>query len=603
MTAIEFRRLIDSEGKVAAAKRIADSVDCDEHANAAIWAYTSQLLRARRYAAAAIVLWGETIFDARPECVQKVWTAIDREPQVLVQGGGAQGKSYTGIVYVFVDWLADPEFTTVKLISTTGGHAKSNTFSTMVTLHKQAICPLPGAVNAESIALYETDKRSCISIVRIREGEDNSGVLQGFHPLPRPREDAVFGKTSRVRAVLDEAEEIPRGVWTGVSNMLTTIDKSGAVKIMGFYNPKDITSKTAQLAEPRGGWSILDIETGVNGSNTWMSREGWYVVRLDPKQSENVKQRKDLYPGFQTYEGYRKLEAKGGGNSLHYYVFGRGVYPPDSAVQVIIPQRVINSMRGEFIFTGKTIKMGACDIAIDGRDEAVFSAGRFGRASALKRSIINEQGKPAFELIKFPEERYVLQLDQQFAIPKGSAEIVAKGIKTTCLSLGISPQFMMLDMTGNGSPVLNFLKIPDVWSPEVRGLDFSKPATATKILVEDEQVAEELYEGIVTEVWFCVSRWGEYGYLAISPTVRSENLERELAGRRYILGAGQKLRVEKKEIYKARLDHSPDSADSLTILAHGARTSGQMLASMIGSPPKPQSHDQTESGIAVTWLP
>lgn len=583
MTALEFRHKLEERGKLDGCRDIKPEIDTEEQADTFIWTYVQRLLQARRYAPAGLVLWGENLWNVKPECVRRVFKAINENNLVLVQGGGAQSKSYTGIGWTFLDWLADPEFTTVKLISTTGGHAKSNTFSTMKSLHRQAIVPLPGIVRAETIALFESDQRACIAIVKIREGADNSGVLQGFHPLPRPVPNPVFGAASRVRAVIDEAEETPGGVWSGIDNMTTSMDRdSDNVKIFAFYNPKDITSRTAQLAEPAGGWGEFDVETGVRGKDEWTSREKWKVVRLDPKKSENVKERKKLFEGLQTYDGYRKLEEKDGGNSLSYFTFGRGAYPPDSAVCAVVPQRVVNLMRGEFVFTGKTIKLGAADIAIDGRDDAIFSAGRWGKASGFRRLVMHDDESHEWQTVRFPEERDCLQLDQQFALPKGSAEIVGKAIKLNCLKLGIPPEWMMLDATGNGSPVWNYLKIPEVWSPEVKGIDFGQPATSGKILEQDSKTCEEQFEGIHTEVWFALSRWGEFGYFAVSPNVRSDELERQLLGRRYLLGAGEKLRVEKKEIYNKRLKRSPDHADSATILVHCAREGGAVLASMTG---------------------
>lgn len=857
---------------------------------------------------------------------------VDGNHRFLLGDFTVTHNSYSGIAWVLLDWLADPEYTTVKIVSTTGGHAKSNTFSTIADLHgKKSICPLPGVMRAESLSLVEGDKRACISIVRIKAGEDNSGVLQGFHPLPRPVPHPVFGRSSRVRALLDEAEEIPAGVWTGIENMLTSADGPDTVKVMGFFNPKDITSQTAQLCEPVGGWGEFDIETGVRGSNTWISREKWFVVRIDPKNTENVMQRKVIHHGFQTFEGYTNLQRKHGGNSLPYYcadtetevlsrrgwlshdklrmsdfiytvnpesglgewckvleifskhydgeltsmegrgfsalvtdnhrwavtnkqrignhltiketgnlalhdliplcrpmnnmadrhsedfarlvgwlvtdgtyrkkgrgkgvciyqsqsanpekcdeirallnrlganaseklngdivhftfngelsrkarkhapgklltigfinslsesakialldtlvkgdggiqggdtkyvctsneqqagiysalmslmgiantthkrwietgfmlkngwvsegcwmfyvntrkskytrpqsleikkidhsgivwcprtkngtflarrkggvyftgnTFGRGAYPPDGAICVIVPQRVMGVMMGEFIFSGKTTNIGAADIAIDGRDEAVMAVGRAGMATGFRKCQMTEEGPIRWETVYFTEERHCLQMDQIFSLPKGSAKIVGDAIRDNAKRLGIDPHWMMIDATGNGSPVLAYLQIPEVWSPEVRGIDFSSSATETKILAEDLKTAEEEYEGIHSEVWFALSRLGEYGYFCISPTVRSENLERELTGRRYIQGEGKKLRVEEKKLYKKRLGRSPDNADTATIFVHCFRTGGdtQSAPSMTGEAPKERERNPFDDDFHaenVKWL-
>lgn len=584
VSALEFRKRLEGDGKIAACKFFRPECETEDAANAFIRAYIASLFRARRMAAAGIVLWGERIFNVRPASAQSVWRAIEGNPKVLVPGGSSMGKSYTGICWTYLDWQADPEFTTVKLISTTGGHAKANTFGTIANLHRQAIVPMPGVMRSESLSLYESDKRACISIVRIREGEDNSEVLQGFHPLPRPEAHPIYGESSRVRAVLDEAEGIPNGVWRGIDNMLGSRTGSHSVKVFAFFNPKDISSKCAQLAEPVGGWGELDLERGVKGSNTWISRKDWMVVRLDPKTSENVQQRKLIYPGFQTYEGYRDYEKEKEGQSISYFVFGRGAYPPDGAVSTVISQRVLNNMRGEFVFTGPTVPYAGADIAIDGRDRAIYAYGRRGRASAFVRHEEQPDGTFKKELLRFREERECIQLDQLFSLPKGSPKIVGDACKATSIRLGVPPENFMGDETGNGSQVIGYLQIEDVWSPRVQGINFSKPATSFKILEEDRETPEEKYDGIHTEVWFAVAKLAEFGYLAIAPTVRSENLEGELVGRRYLLSLKKKqgVIVEDKKEYKKRLGMSPDEADAFTIFVHRARISGGFQGTMTG---------------------
>lgn len=580
LTAIEFRHLIEEKGKLDACRIIRPECETEEQSDVVIRAYVSSLFRYRKLASAGIVLWGERLFNPRPISVQMVWRALENETKVLIQGASSVGKSYTGICWTLLDWWSDPEYTTVKLISTTGGHAKGNTFGTMSHLHKQAIVPMPGIVRAESISLFESDKRACISIVRIKEGADNSGVLQGFHPLPRPHTHPIYGDSSRVRAVLDEAEEIALGVWKGCENMLGS--RSGHnVKVFGFYNPKDITSRTAQLAEPLGGWGEFDVETGVKGSDVWISRKDWTIVRLDAAKTENVKARKKIYEGIQTYEGYQDYAKEQNGNSLSYYTFGRGAYPPDGTVCVVVSQRVLELMRGEFIWAGSTIKLAGVDIAVDGRDRAVMSVGRMGNATGFIRYERTSEGWSK-KTARFREERKCIQLDQIFQLPKGSSKIVGDAIKSNAIRLGIAPENTMLDRTGNGGPVHDYLLIPEVWSDQVKGIDFSKPATEIKILEQDQQTPLDSYEGIHSEVWFALAKLGEFGYFAISPTARADDLERELLGRRYKLAAGKKLVVEKKDDYIKRLGCSPDNADSATILVHCGRTGGSIFASMTG---------------------
>lgn len=605
--AVAFREKIEWEGKIPAARLIVPQTETEEQANYVIRYYAERLLATgtlANMAACGHLIWGPGMFNVKPRCVRMVLKNIYDYQKIIVFGGAAQGKSFSGIAWLLLRWLQDPQGTTIKVMSVTGKHTESNIFGTLKMLHENTLVPMAGFRGGESISFTEGDKRAAISIVRVHAGDDNSEVLQGFHPLPRKDKHPLFGDQTAVMAVMDECEGIPNGVWTGVSNMLSTGDKDH-VKVMCFYNPKDITAKPAQLAEPRGGWGEFDVETGVQGKDEWDSREGWRVVRLDPKKSENVLERKEVHKGFQTYEKNREYETKDGGNSQHLYVFGRGAYPPDSAVNTVTPQRVITQMRGEFTFVGQTVKYGSCDVAIDGRDEAVFSVGRYGHATAFKRVVIGPDGQRGIERVVFKNARKVAQLDQQFALPKGSTEIVASAIKKHCLALQIAPENFLSDASGNGEPVYILLHTEAFWSTKVRGVRFGEPATNLKMLDEDVQLAVDQYDGNVSEVLFAITRWGEAGCLAVAPTVQAQELEREIGGRRYVLGPGQTLKVEDKKEYKKRLSRSPDWGDSFAIWLHAIRTGGKVEAAAL-VPDKPKKEPGLQFDAAdiesISWV-
>lgn len=541
-----------------------------------------------------MLLWGTLIFNPGPKSVKDIWKAIKENSKCLIMGCGSVGKSYTGILWLFLDWLRDPEYTNVKIISTTAGHAKSNTFSILQRLHRTACIKLPGVTTGDYIGLDSKERKSGISIVAIPEGDEGKGRLQGFHPDPRPEVHPILGPSGRARAFIDECEEVPSGLWEGIDNFLLSVHGSDTIKVIGAFNPKDQTSKTAQNAEPKDGWESFDIETGVHGKNTWISKNDWFVLRIDGKRTENVQTRTNKFPGFITHEGYRGLEDKDGGNSVGYYTFARGCYPPEGSIGVLISSSIWNRSRGEFIFINNPIKLGTCDVAVDGRDQCVYTTGRLGNASGFQP----KGGK----IVRFKEPRQALQIDQQFTLRKGDTKIVGDEIIKTSKALGISPEYVGIDATGNGSAVFSYVKA--VWSEEVQGINFSANATNIKILEQDQYTPEELYEGIVTEVWFACQRWLEFGIMAISPSIRRDPLEGEVLGRRYVLGVGKKQRVEKKDDYRKRLGHSPDFADSWTLMPQVARARGSLMGSMTGEKTvkRPQSAPQHGVVDEPNWL-
>lgn len=590
MDALQFRRLIEQKGKVEAVRRFAKCGN-EAEADAYIKIYINRLLQSGKYGAAGVLLWGENVFDHRPRTVRRIWKAINSSAKVMLQGGGSQGKSYTGIAWLLLDWWRDPEYTSVKIVSTTAGHAKANTFATLQMLHKQAIVEMPGTVHSEHIGLTPEDKRACISIVKIPTGDDGKGRLQGFHPIPRPTPHPVLGKVSRVRAFLDEAEEIPFGVWEGVANMTASLDGVDSVKVLCAYNPKDIAKKVAQLAAPAQGHEWVAREN----VEEWRAKEGgWNVIRLDPKNTENVIERRVVFPALQTYEGFRDYETKNGGNSPEYWTFGRGLYPPDGVSNNIIASSIFSAARGEFVFISSTIRVAGVDIAVEGRDNAVMTVGRWGMASEF----VSSEGVRR----KFKNPRMVLQIDQQIELKKGTTRIVANDIREKCRALKINPAYICLDRTGNGGVVHDYLC--EVWDDSVQGVDFSKPATEIKILAEDLETPEEQYDGVVTEVWYALARWLEFGYIAISTGVRIDPLQQECLGRKYNLAEGKKTRVEKKDIYKGRLGHSPDFGDSLTICVHSVRMATGEKQTMQDKPKDERPLEHAEHGVVdrVDWF-
>lgn len=596
MTACELRVLIEDKGNLVAAQAVDKSVKTLQQADCLIFKYVARLLDAGEYGAAALVLFGDKLFNPRPKAVRDVWRVIEGSAKSMIMGCGSVGKSYSTIAWFLLDWWRDPQYTNVKIISTTKGHAKGNTFSTLVKLHKHACIKMPGQITSDYIGLDPQERKSGISVIAIPTGDDGKGRLQGFHPDPRPKIHPVLGPSSRVRAVIDEAEETPLGVWEGVDNMLLSMEGADTIKVTCAYNPKDQTSRTANNSEPPDGWETFDIENGVAGKNRWVSKNGWFVLRIDGKQTENVRARKMIYPGFLTYQGYRELESKDGGNSVNYYTFARGAYPPEGAVGVLISSKLLQDSRGEYLFTGIPVKCAGVDVAVDGRDNCVLTLGKTGWATAFQP----KKGK----LVKFKEPRMVIQADQQYTLKKGDTKIAGDDIMATCLKLGVSPEYCCIDATGNGAAVYSYLKA--VWSNDVQGVDFNKAATNGKILEQDQYTPEELYEGIVTEVWFALAKLMEFGYFAMSPGMRKEPLEGELTGRRYVLGKGKKLRVEKKDDYKKRMgSRSPDYADSITLLVCAARFRSAIVGSMVdeekkpNQPPPMPKHDAT---AAIEWL-
>jgi hypothetical protein len=371
---------------------------------------------------------------------------------------------------------------------------------------------------------------------------------------------------TRIIAFLDEAEEVPDGVWDGIGNMLGSQHGIHTIKVIAATNPRDSASSLALRAEPEGGWEGVDVDSDFE----WLSKERWNVLRIDPAMSENVKTGKLMFPGMMTREGYEDYLYANGGNSPQYFSFGRGIYPPQGANDIIISSELVTKCRGEFIFTEAPRFASGTDIAVDGRDDCCDSILRFGYADAFR--------KLSGEIIRFPR-RFVVQLDHIQEIPKGETKIVGDNIRSFNTALHIEPRWWGVDRTGNGASVHDYLRA--IVDDEIYGVDFRLPASEKKILTEDKELPCDEYEGVVTEVWFALQRYMQAGCFGIGPGVVMDKLRRELTTRKYVAGTGRRIKVQDKDDWKKKNGgKSPDRADSLTISLHTIRMQGGDTPSM-----------------------
>jgi hypothetical protein len=553
-----------------------------------IWRFIQRLLSLEQYKAAAIVSWGPDLFTPEPHCTQLVWESLRTHAKNLIQGGGSLSKSYSGAVFFGLDYMRDPEWTCVKVLSVTRQHAVTNVFAHLKNLLQSTIVPIPNLIlKSDSIRVNNDDKQG-IHLTSIPQGDDGKGRLRGFHPVPRPEEHPQFGKLSRISLILDEAEEIPEGVWEDVNNILLTEESQGdRVKVFAATNPKDRNSKFGILAEPKNGWSSIDIDE----HETWTSAKGWNVVRLDGARCENVEQKKIVFPGLQTWEGFERL-LKLGTDNPEYFTMARGWFPESSAQVVIVNEQLFSNSKGLYTFSGPTVAAAGVDMAFDGNDSVIYTLLRHG--SAIGWTDIRG------EFHKFKTERRVIQVEQQFVLGKCDTIEQSKAIMKLSNELFVKPQWLSTDRTGNGTGVHDALC--SMFGPEVFGIMFGWAATDTRILDDDSHQCSEIYHDIVTEMAFAVRRFMETDLIKLNPGISWNQLEKETVPRRYSQQGRGILRIESKKDFKKRnSNNSPDRFDSLIIAVHGVRMNAGMSGLMVENPAqtKQPAHKQQHGVVDV----
>ena len=573
-----IKNLANAKGKVtldeAAAKKV-------------VLSYVQSLLDADQFEAAATILWGEQVYDWRPSSARDTWRCLFHHDKLLVQGAGAMGKTFNAAAWFLLDWMRDPFYTCIKVVSLTESHAQRNVFAAIKTFYRTALVrpEFEGSEDLVKSIQANDDDKNGIHLVAVPKGDSGTGTLRGFHPSPRVKPHKKWGRMSRTHVVIDEAEEVPAGVWEGLQNILSAADTDGAkgrIKIFGASNPKDRTSEFGKRCEPSRGWLAVDCEEDYE----WESREGWHVLRLDAARCENVLEKKIIFPGFQTYEGFMAYESRG--KTAEYFTMARGFFPQEGVSMAIITPAMMDNSIGITRFIGPVVPLAAFDLALEGKDQVVCSYGRFG----LSDGWTPQSGK----FVEYKKPRVVLQLDSQIPFPKLATLEQTQNIIRWAKQMKIGPNWICVDRTGNGAGIHDSLC--SIYGKEVMGVNYSWAASETHILGDDSKKANELYDGVVTELIFGLSKYLEFEFLKISPGFRSEELVRQATARRYKQKGRGLVRVESKGDYVKRTrQHSPDALDSLSLLVYLMRQRAGVTATMVEPKPEKSVREKVLQGI------
>jgi hypothetical protein len=546
--------------------------------------YLHYLLNNGGLAEAAQILWTPTQFNPNPQSVKEIWDMVETTTTGLLMGAGSMGKSFNVGVWLFLQWIRDPQWTTVKVVGPNEDHLEQNLFSHLVGLHQKATLPMPGEIGQLFIGIDHRNQYSAIKGVIIPIGQKKkAGRLQGAKRIPRNQPHPIFGPLSRLFIFIDEIENVPGGLWSDIDNVLSNIDGENdghGLKIFGAFNPTNQTDEVGKRVEPPFGWEQFDIDKHFR----WKSVRGWEVLRLDGERSENVIQGKVIYPGLQTRPGLETIARNAGGrSSAGYYSMGRGAYPPTGVELALIPPGMFQKMRAEYIWYNTPQPASSADLALEGGANCVYTLGKYGMVSGIKFPPSLEY--PQGEIVMFKnrsgqsEPRWGCQADQQFILPKAETVEMSEAIISLNKKAGVKPENHCLDRTGHGQGVSDLIK--HNWSSAIIAVNYSESASDTRILVEDTLPCDELYDRVASELWFATRALGEYQYFLISPAMDVSKLTQQITQRKY-KPAGKKSKIESKKDYVSRGFQSPDEGDSLTLFVHACRKGSGVTLSMVG---------------------
>src|SRR6478736_2388369 len=540
--------------------------------------FFNAMVDADNYVGAAALCWGPPLFHPELESVRHIFEAAAEKPLLLSMGASSMGKTYNLVIFCYMDWLRDPEWTSVKLMSQSDKHLAENVWPHLKQIHEACALRPEGKVKEIASDLWMgldgVEKSYGFSGHAFKQSQLSSGVWKGFKSQPkRPVKDPnfhKFGPMTRLRVLMDEAQQIPAGVWQDLESVKAGIGE-GRVKIFAAFNPEDVSQPVVQLAEPPGGWHSDQQET----LYSYESAKGWWVVRLDGAKCENVVQRKEIYPGVMRYEAYIGTLKGGGDSSPRYWTFARGFPPLQDSAYTIIPPDWASTQRGEALYVGNVTNVAAVDLAYQGADKAIICVGRWGLAYGWR----DKNGKTIHFVNRLDpgkkQPRHVLTVDQ-FLTMKKSLDVmgITQEVMGKCSMLKIGAEWVAMDCTGNGMATYSY--VTAYWG-KVLGINWAEKATETKVLSDDLMTALERFDGVPTEMWFSAKHWLDPNVCALlfNPTIQAPDMYTQMTTRRYKPTRAGKMHVESKDEFKGRnAGKSPDEMDSVVQLVHLVRMRG-----------------------------
>lgn len=554
------------------------------------------------YLAAATLLFGRHYIDARPQYSKDVERVYNEKYTFGFVGASSVSKSYSMGIILLVDYWLDPDGTQILVGSLSQQHLEGNLFSAMVDCVEKCVIDLglECSLNSRWIrkkTLEKDEQKKMDYVIRgqlfPKDSTKSVGALRGYKPKPRGKPHPVFGTHTRVRVFIDEASNVSGGVFKDFESPLMSVgripDGNGgftnydAVKIGFALNPTDADHTSAKYIEPEDGLDSIDIDSDYE----WLSKKGFHILRLDGARSENVKARKIVFFGIQSYEAHMKL-MRNGGESAEYMCYGRGWYAKRGSFSAVIPLDNIIKQRGQLIFPAGSENIASVDVAFV-QDKCIFTLGRWGMASGVVRPGGHRE---TFMRDNVPTTRPCIQIDQQFEIYVTSDTVkLVKEIMKLCTDFKVKPEWLVIDRTAIGKGAFDLLCN---FFGGVLGINWQEAASEMKVLADDVDTAHDKFVNISSEMWFATAAWLEHGFLWLSEDVPSQPLYSELSTRRKLPGRQGRMKVESKPDWSSRAGagKSSDSADSLVMIPHLCRMRGEWLPSASGK--EISGHGQVE---------
>lgn len=483
---------------------------------------------------------------------------------VPVIGATRQSKTYFTAFFALLDYLSGPPITATTFTTTKFDALKTRLWGDML----RAIESSHPEVRRGIMDVFKVTNSSNELKLQINNkdvlGQDKF-MIQG---VATDSADTTAGKirgqhADRRRIIGDEAQDISAAIFMAILNASSATDFLAIL----LTNPVEKESEFARWCEPAAGWTSI-----VDSDLFWPTKMlNGMCLHLDGLQSPNIKAGKTIFPFMLTQEYVDSIRAAKGEDSLEWWMYIRGFFPPDGIVARIWPSSSIEKAKQHVDFDFDPIPCGSLDPAFDS-DDCVFTGAERGKL---------RDDRPCCrvkETIRIKTKVGPTEMPKDYQ--------VARQVKQICIDRGIKPEEFIMDETGNARGVLAILRVE--WSPKVQGIYYGGEATNRPLRNDDIKPANEQVKYFVSELWFRASYLAQTGCLTGLQNCDPKTIE-DLSARRYTIkqfGNVKLMVAEAKDEMKKRLGRSPDFGDSFVQLSELMARQGALTGVGTAAPKK-----------------
>lgn len=456
---------------------------------------------------------------------------------ISIIGHQRAGKTYNSAHIAWLDYCANPFETLSNFITVTFEGLRIRMWSDLMKAIETAQIKQAYTIRNTSneLRVYpeqagrESGEKYQIRGMAVDKNKDAPGKIKGAH-------------APRVRLFIDEAENVSDVIYEAMDNPMSAPD----AKAMMLFNPLMWNSPAGRLTIPKAGLSSITAN-----DLFWETKRG-ICLHFDGLQSPNLTQNKKIFPGILTRENVEEARKNLTENSVAWWSRIRGFPPPDGMVSQIFPSQIIEKGKAEIIFDFAPEPCMTLDPAFGGDNCVVI----FGQKGKLRdgRMAISATGSAVIP-VTVGENTAII--DQQ----------ITSRVLALCKAQGVKPSNFIMDRSGPGRTIYNALY--KEWSAEVQGVDYGGAATDRPVRSDEKELASDVYEKFVTELYFRGRESIADGILGGLSKVDERTIE-ELSCRLYEtkeVTKGTVILAETKTEMKKRLGHSPDFADAFVQFA------------------------------------